>query len=667
LHGQWPPSLSHAFASLHRPDYADVVARFVICCRDDVHKTAFLGCSTGEAAAVALQWLNSPQPIISSIVNAEQCVSAVGVSKAKQNDQLYIMCADGVAATSGIGYVEIVAGRTCSISTYVLIGSDGTTFVNCLQNSPILAIRGGQIFPVISRDDCIQMNSMALNRANSTLFFACSPGVIRLAYWNQTLHSIVVVELWSTLDVGLRPQYQLTFSGGTLWMARTYDQLQVWDGNDVVEALPSSANVAFVGAVEPLGMLIYQPQPPAVGLYLVNFSLPLSQRTPQQISNLSHCDSTRWSLDEPRARVFVVCNDRGTAPSPTGHGTVTTRVLHFDLVTQTMDAFVLTNFTTCSAPSYNHDDPSLLIFICASSQLVFGQVAGPRELIEWVLGPDGTGGQILSVTQVCPGAETDIQVLALDIDQVTLAATISCSANDIITSEIVVLSRSFACSPGFAWIDGSCQACEIGSARGRVSYYNASRQLVGCQTCEWGFISPLSGSESCVACPLGTYEDRNLPEVCSPCMPGFFNNQTAQTACVACAVGRFTGVPGSAECIDCYEGQRAAGQGSGGNFCLCAESDLFHVLSTLRSLFVGTYANAIQQPMCSFCSPGRFMSGRGATVCEDCALGEFSRTPAQLLRLQSFPSVITLRRSIRTLQSSRGNVCVAHTLLCHLV
>jgi hypothetical protein len=65
----------------------------VISFRDDVHKTAFLGCSSGDAAAVALQWLHSPAPAVVSIVDAEQCVGAIGVVKAKQSDQLYIMCA----------------------------------------------------------------------------------------------------------------------------------------------------------------------------------------------------------------------------------------------------------------------------------------------------------------------------------------------------------------------------------------------------------------------------------------------------------------------------------------------------------------------------------------------------------------------------------------------
>merc|ERR1711871_1676871 len=155
------------------------------------------------------------------------------------------------------------------------------------------------------------------------------------------------------------------------------------------------------------------------------------------------------------------------------------------------------------------------------------------------------------------------------------------------------------CLPGsYRNYDDSCKECPAGQ------YSNISMGIEICELCPAGRFSPRSGRasiDSCLYCPIGTYQMRLGSTQCEICDPGTYSNTEGSLYCQMCAPGHvsYSGYP---NCEPCPMG--SYNPGGGGHQCLpCAP---------------GSYSKNEGSARCIPCPDGMKQPVAGSISCYTC-------------------------------------------------
>ena len=197
------------------------------------------------------------------------------------------------------------------------------------------------------------------------------------------------------------------------------------------------------------------------------------------------------------------------------------------------------------------------------------------------------------------------------------------------------------CSLGESSSEGSaeCTACGAGTY-GKIKG--------GCEPCEPGFYrnSTDSQTNSCRACPKGTYQSYSGGASCFPCVPGEFGNETRLSICHKCRIGRVSRRSQSLICSDCDIGQSSDTEGGTkctpcgagmygevkGKACTLCQTGRYRnstdtVTNTCRACPAGFNQNSFGQASCLPCLPGEFGNETGMSFCHKCVIGKVSKAP----------------------------------------
>ena len=156
-----------------------------------------------------------------------------------------------------------------------------------------------------------------------------------------------------------------------------------------------------------------------------------------------------------------------------------------------------------------------------------------------------------------------------------------------------------------------CLLCDPGT-------YADVHGLTACISCPAGYSCPTpsggtSGATAPTACAAGTYSTAGS-ESCLLCDAGYYQNSTGQSSCSPCPVGTATLSTGSVICTQCGPGQYA-GPYPGALHCSdCA---------------IGTISINYGANNCTPCPAGQYSPSTGQSVCSSCAAGTYTSSTGQ--------------------------------------
>ena len=179
---------------------------------------------------------------------------------------------------------------------------------------------------------------------------------------------------------------------------------------------------------------------------------------------------------------------------------------------------------------------------------------------------------------------------------------------------------------------GDCEDCAAGKSTnenlGQVSCSDCAAGKFSntggdCQDCLPSEISS-PGSSSCTQCSSGKFSFQN---VCTNCQAGKFS-LSGDVECTPCASGKFSEA-GASFCIGCDEGKGlpasvTAKEDWDGTCEICTKGKA--VFNSHDSAFLGSEI----YPLCSDCIEGKFSNVDGSTECEKCERGKFSDSGASI-------------------------------------
>ena len=136
------------------------------------------------------------------------------------------------------------------------------------------------------------------------------------------------------------------------------------------------------------------------------------------------------------------------------------------------------------------------------------------------------------------------------------------------SSPLVAVTTAYRCTAGFAWQEGSCAPCDLGSAQPGVGLRSNATLLPQCATCQPGSVSTSVASAACTPCPPGSQWGSPGGSACAPCQagtaqllpgqaqcdtcpPGHVSSTINQTACAPCAPGSYTDGADRVQCVAC--------------------------------------------------------------------------------------------------------------------
>ena len=149
---------------------------------------------------------------------------------------------------------------------------------------------------------------------------------------------------------------------------------------------------------------------------------------------------------------------------------------------------------------------------------------------------------------------------------------------------------------------GSCAACELGSASGAGA--------TTCTSCSPGTYADAKGAETCASCPAGTYTATSEAVSCTACGAGTESTAGA-AACSACPRGKVS-QGGGAPCTSCAVGEYVPTDGLAA--CASCEKPL---------------TSAPGSANCTSCIATYFWSDRASGNCRLCPTGAVCSDPLQ--------------------------------------
>lgn len=154
------------------------------------------------------------------------------------------------------------------------------------------------------------------------------------------------------------------------------------------------------------------------------------------------------------------------------------------------------------------------------------------------------------------------------------------------------------CSDGRC--DGSqhCVKCPAGQ------YQNTTGQIK-CIPCPRGHYQKDIGQETCQCCRKGEHQDKRGQTECKQCTPGFFSGSKSSDRCISCPLGGYCNKSGCTLCEPCQAGTEADRMGAS-NCTLCN---------------LGFFKESRSFGICQLCKRGWFQVKKGQTTCKECPQG----------------------------------------------
>ncbi|GIY60800.1 sushi, von Willebrand factor type A, EGF and pentraxin domain-containing protein 1 [Caerostris darwini] len=157
------------------------------------------------------------------------------------------------------------------------------------------------------------------------------------------------------------------------------------------------------------------------------------------------------------------------------------------------------------------------------------------------------------------------------------------------------------CKPGSVYNNDLCVLCSPGT------FYEAS--MKECLDCPLGYYQEEEGQISCERCPEGMTTEygraRNITECKGICLPGTYSPTRVET-CLACPVGTYQELKAQTSCSVCPNGTTTASSRS------VSEADCKNICEA------GYFSHSGLQP-CRPCPKGFYQSLAGQTMCIECS------------------------------------------------
>ena len=160
---------------------------------------------------------------------------------------------------------------------------------------------------------------------------------------------------------------------------------------------------------------------------------------------------------------------------------------------------------------------------------------------------------------------------------------------------------------------GTCLQCSAGQYKSSAGSWDT-----GCTDCAFGQYAPTPGHVTCVHCATGQYALAGHT-LCFDCPTGKFQGATQQSSCIDCAVGHHAPSDGLVACVECPAGKYQHLPGI--HECPSCPSGKYNPLTkqtVCPQCPTGTYTDAATQTSCTACENGRFQLYTGRVTCTDC-------------------------------------------------
>ena len=181
----------------------------------------------------------------------------------------------------------------------------------------------------------------------------------------------------------------------------------------------------------------------------------------------------------------------------------------------------------------------------------------------------------------------------------------------------------FAACPYGTWFAGKptqagdCAACAVGGAECAVGYYqDGSTSACVCKQCPAGhFADTTKTAGLCQKCAAGRHQQAEGKTTCDFCSAGRSSaaeGAASASACAACVFGSFAAM-GSKVCSKCPENKSGC---PAGKF-----RSTFNIACECTECKAGQHTASITATVCDNCAKGQYASG-GAENCQNCAVGK---------------------------------------------
>ena len=284
--------------------------------------------------------------------------------------------------------------------------------------------------------------------------------------------------------------------------------------------------------------------------------------------------------------------------------------------------------TACSAGTYSATAGASSATVCTSCLAGTYSLAGTSACVSCL-----TGTYSLTGTSAC------IDCSAGSYSLTGASACITCSAG---AYSLTGASACVSCLAGTYSLTGtsactvcpintfsgasvsSCQACQTNalSAAGSVS-----QEYCYCKT---GY-AHVVGSYTCLICDPGTYNSQLGRMACSKCSVGLYSadyGATGSETCLACPLGQWS-PEGSPSCNLCPVNSLAAATSGSQTDCTCNAGYTGPNGGVCSACAAGEYKTATGPSGCVSCPAGAYSTVAGAssaTVCTSCLAGTYSAT-----------------------------------------
>ena len=166
-----------------------------------------------------------------------------------------------------------------------------------------------------------------------------------------------------------------------------------------------------------------------------------------------------------------------------------------------------------------------------------------------------------------------------------------------------------------------CTGCDPGT-------YTSSEGSTVCKNCPAGSYTPNIGSKFCPQCDPGSYSSTEGSTICTKCPAGTYNSNygsTDATSCLKCPTGTYSSA-GSNSCLPCLIGKYNDVEGAENcKNCPDGSSNNSERQTSSTSCIKcnsGYYSNNGMQ--CTICSPGTFSTSQGSSSCINAPNGYYT-------------------------------------------
>lgn len=191
------------------------------------------------------------------------------------------------------------------------------------------------------------------------------------------------------------------------------------------------------------------------------------------------------------------------------------------------------------------------------------------------------------------------------------------------------------CSPGSYYFNSTtCIACPVGYYQNNVNatlclpcssgYYQSNTNSTSCLSCSSGYYQPNNSSTSCLLCGSGYYQSSTNSTSCLSCNSGYYQSSTGSTVCISCSAGRYQPNTNATSCLSCTPGQYQPGFNA--TTCLLCNGGQYQMNTSSSSCapcIAGYFQPSTGSTVCLACDAGYYQPNTGSTSCSPCGSGAY--------------------------------------------